>query len=104
MQVPPRKREDRDGAVHRRHQLHAADRDNRGDEPARRQPSGEVPSRTVQRGRFDGHRGHSRALSSNEVLPDSPSLRAVIADPPTGKPALRGRRSVNPRKREASTT
>jgi hypothetical protein len=31
------KRDDRDGAVHRRQQLHAADRGNRGDEPATRQ-------------------------------------------------------------------
>ena len=42
-----------------------------GDEPARRQPSREVSSRMVQRGRFDGHRGRvvQHVVSSSEVVP-----------------------------------
>jgi hypothetical protein len=51
------------------HQQHTADRDNHADELARQQPSRKVPSRTVQRGRFDGHRGRVlRALCHRRTL------------------------------------
>ena len=40
-----RKRDDGDGAVHGRQQLHAADRDDGGDEATRRQPRRVIPAR-----------------------------------------------------------